>query len=262
MKVTFSFVVFCTLLVQLDGCATHQPAPSIPQTFIGTVGQGCTPTTIATVTDLVTDPTKCDLGLYRGCDLCKLNLYLPETTTSRFLVQPLLRDTFVDDTPHVEGTECKCSDGCYFHRSSITQLGIEPLPSGTDGTVGSFSEPFACFSGTFMPTLATAPTYTYLIWCENDGGCPNDLVARYSFLIRFELSSPNRPPVKDTVTPKVTSLPETSCLKVSLPARVRKFLKGKGSMKGGEERVIIESKFSCKTGKAISRCVSRCLEIS
>lgn len=126
------------------------------------------------------------------------------------MVQPLKRDCNTQHIPHVEATECKSSEGCYFHKSSISKFSGYPLPSDV-GTTGSFSEPFACFSG-ISTTKSPTPTFTYLIWCETDGGCPNTVGARYSFLIQYELLIPNRPGVKDLISPKVVSLPEDKCL--------------------------------------------------
>lgn len=218
-----------SLVTVINACANHSP-PQIPNSFLGTVEQGCTPGGISAVTDLLTDPSLCDLPLApNGCDVCKLRLYLPESTSSRFLVQPLFGDFSTDQNEHIEATKCKCSEGCYFHQSSITKFGDFPLPNGLTAT-GTFSEPFACYSGSSMGGEGT-PKFTFLIWCESDGGCPNDVIARYSFLIRFELFSPNRPATTSIFTAKVTSLPTSKCLVDRLDKRILEFLT-KGNQSG------------------------------
>lgn len=224
MNIIHSAFVLILVIVGTDACANHSP-PQIPNSFLGTVEQGCTPGAISAVTALLTDPSKCHLPLASGgCNLCKLRLYLPETTSSRFLVQPQFNDLGLDHNSHVEGTQCKCSEGCFFHQSSITRFGNFPLPNGLTAT-GTFSEPFACYSGSSMPS-ETNPTFTYLIWCETDGGCPNNVVARFSFVTRFELLSPNRPAIKSIFTAKITSLPSTKCLINEMDKATVNFIQG------------------------------------
>lgn len=224
---TFAFIlIFAYTVYQGQACRSHGP-PSVPQSYIGTVGQGCTPKVIIAVSQLITNPTKCDLPLGDiGCNLCGLRMYKPETTTSRFLIQPLTNDFSTAHADHVEAMKCKCSEGCYFHKASITQLGIELLPSGISGVTSSFSEPFACYSGISTPSVASYPSFTFLIWCENDGGCSNTVVARYLYFARFETLSPNRPATTRIFVPKITTLPSSKCLIAQLPQGVRDFISG------------------------------------
>lgn len=233
MKLFLFLVVALSAVIHCEACAGHSVPPQIPQSFIGTVIQGCTPRVITAVSQIVPDPTKCNLPLAgNGCDLCGLRLYKPEVAGT-FLVQPIYNDLNTASSDHIKATECKCSDGCYFHRSSITQFGIEPLPTNVNGVSGSFSEPFACFSGITMPGTATrSANNTFLIWCENDGGCPNDVVARFSFLIRFELLSPNRPATTSNFVPKITTLPPTKCLLDRLSKNTQDFLRGRSNRNG------------------------------
>lgn len=226
MKGFSSTVVFLSLIASIVACGTHSPGRGVPQTFIGTVGQGCTPGAIEDVFNFVADPTKCDLLFPRSCNLCNLRLYKPELTISKFFVQPLHEEFSTLDVHHVEAVNCKCSDGCFFHRSSMTQLGIEPLPVGNDGKKGSFSEPFACFSGSFTKDQKGNPAYSYLTWCENDGGCPNNIVARYIYLISFELFTLTRPRTKGAFKPQFATLPVSDCIRKRLPEGVHKFLQG------------------------------------
>lgn len=225
---TIFFIAFAlATAIGSNACANHSP-PQVPNSFLGTVEQGCTPGNIIAATALLTDPSRCNLPLASGqCNLCKLRLYLPETTTSRFQVQPLFTDLGVANAQHIEATKCKCSEGCYFHQSSITKFGSFPLPNGLTAQ-GTFSEPLACFSG-ISSASASNSAYTYLIWCETDGGCPNPVVARYSFVSRFELLSPNRPATKSIFTAKITSLPPTKCLVSEMDERTRKFISGDGT---------------------------------
>lgn len=227
MNVLFLSFLLLSLTWKADACKAHNPPIiQVPQTFLGTVEQGCTPGAITTVSALLTDPSKCDLPLGpSGCNLCKLRLYRPVKTTSRFEVQPLTKDFSTVSPEHVEATKCKCSDGCYFHESSISRFGGYPLPSDV-GSVGKFSEPFACFSGISMPT-GPAPTFTYLIWCESDGGCPNPVVARYNFVIALELLSPNRPATKSLFIPRILTLPKSKCLQNEMDPATKDFIRGK-----------------------------------
>lgn len=78
-----------------------------------------------------------------------------------------------------------------------------------------------------MPNRAAKPTYTYLIWCETDGGCPNPVVARYLFITRFETLSPNRPATQSKFIPKITILPPSKCIANKMPATIRSFISGK-----------------------------------
>lgn len=227
MNLILSTMVLMVTVIGTDACANHSP-PRVPNSFLGTVQQGCSPGSISSVQKLRTDPSKCSLpAAPGGCDLCKLRLYLPESTTSRFLVQPVRNVLGLTHDTHIEGTACKCSDGCFFHKSSITKFGKFPLPSGITGR-GTFSEPLACYSGSSMPN-EKKPKFTYLIWCETDGGCPNSVVARFSHLIRFELLSPNRPTTKSIFTAKVTTLPRTKCIMKEMSERVRTFIQGNGA---------------------------------
>lgn len=259
MNVLLFAIILIASIIGTDGCANHSPQRSrVPNSFLGTVQQGCTPGAISSVQRLLTDPSKCNLPAGPGgCDLCKLRLYLPETTASRFLVQPLRNDLGLTHAPHIEGTACRCSDGCFFHKSSITKFGEFPLPKGITGR-GTFSEPFGCYSGSSVQSKQN-PTFTYLIWCETDGGCENDVVARFSHAIRFELLSPNRPTTKSIFTAKITTLPRTKCVMKEMSEKVRRFIVGKL----GTQRVCEGCKFGaqcrskvCYDGKCI-KSVSR-----
>lgn len=218
MKLLISLTLLFTTLHQTLACSGHRSpaARRIPNTFLGTIEQGCSPGEIASVGQLILDSSKCYLPLGPpGCNLCKLRIYVPQTTNSIFTVQALAGEFSRAATPRVEGTKCRCSEGCYFHQSSVS---AEPGSSHP-----TFSEPFACYSGisTRNPQLDT-----YLIWCESDGGCPNSVVARYHYFIRFELLSANRPATKSVVTAKIASLPGYKCRAEGMTENVRNYIRG------------------------------------
>lgn len=286
-------VVFLTVTHVAISCAPHSRRSVYPQTFVGTVAQACTPGNITSAAQLKADPTKCNLKLTLGCDLCGLRLYKAETTTARFLIQPMDETTFLQDITHVHATDCKCERGCFFHHSSITQFGIEPLPTGTDGNLGGFSEPFACFSGSITPVGRTKPVDVFQTWCESDGGCPNHIVARYAYLTRAETGEPDRPQNKGVFTPHVATLGAGVCQSKHFSEKIDMFMKGlrggngigkqaviklpkvkkrvlkekmpkkmtpkdgmkKGDMKSGG----LKGKFSRKSAKAFFQCVSDCV---
>lgn len=227
MNHVLSAIILMVIIIGTDACANHSPG-GVPNSYLGTVQQGCTPGSISSVNKLRTDPSKCNLPVAPGgCNLCKLRLYLPENTPSRFLVEPLGKNSRLTHATHIEGTACKCSDGCFFHRSSITNFGLLPLPKSITGR-GPFSEALACYSGSSMPR-GNKINFRYLTWCEKNGGCPNSVVARFSHLIRFELLNPNRPTKKNVFMGKVTTLPGKKCKFEKMSEQMRSFIQARNN---------------------------------
>lgn len=222
MKLLLSIAIILPYFFSCDACAGHsRPGQSPkPNTYLGTVQQGCSPGVIASVAQLIIDPTRCDLRLGPlGCDLCQLRLYLPAMTSSKFTVQPLEGEFSINSAPHIEATKCKCSEGCYFHQASISPMKGFPAPK-------RFSEPFACFSD--ISTGGTSPVFTFLIWCESDGGCPNQIVSRYMFFSRFEVLSPSRPAHDkgNIFLPRIVELPKSKCKTEGMSEESKNFIRG------------------------------------
>lgn len=92
------------------------------------------------------------------------------------------------------------------------------------------------------------------------------MVARYNFLARFELSSPNRPATKSLFVAKIATLPQSLCLRKSFSDSAFDLLsEGTDSKKNDKmsgKPPVGAPKLSCKSARSVTRCVGRCLESS